>query len=510
MKMTCSSYKFTSGFTRTSDVIVESYTMSLKQGVEVLVTLLLLNATYRCSALINLARGKPATASSVYGPLPGVAADGLPYTDWKHGSCFAVREGDNHPWWQVDLEAYSRIIDVAVTSRSDCCPERLHDFTIEVFTKNPATEIGTRATVCGTYNGAVTVPGQTVNVKCIRSVKGRYVRLKGRKNGSGDLLQFCEVKVFGSIVDGVHNAAKFNLARGKPAIASSVYGPLPGVAADGLPYTDWKHGSCFAVIEGDNHPWWQVDLEAYSRINDVAVTSRSDCCPERLHDFTIEVFTKNPATEIGARATLCGTYNGAVTVPGQTVNVKCIWSVKGRYVRLKGRKNGSGDLLQFCEVKVFGSIVDGAKFNLARGKPATASSVYGPLPGVAADGLPYTDWKHGSCFAVIEGDNHPWWQVDLEAYSSIIDVAVTSRSDCCPERLHDFTLEVFTKNPATEHSAKATLCGTYNGAVTVPGKTVNVKCVRPVKGRYVRLKGRKNGTGDLLQFCEVKVFGYVS
>ncbi|XP_046550687.1 uncharacterized protein LOC124260418 [Haliotis rubra] len=452
----------------------------------------------------NLARGKPATASSVIGPSPRAAIDGLPNTDWKSGSCFAVVVGDDHPWWQVDLEAYSEVFEVAVTSRSDCCPERLHDFTVEVFRKNPATSTGAGSALCGIYNGAVTEPGKTASVECIGSVRGRYVRLRGTKDGEGDL-QFCEVKVFGSIItDG-----RYNLARGKPATASSVIGPLPRVATDGLPNTDWESGSCFAVAEGDDHPWWQVDLEAYSEVFEVAVTSRSDCCPETLHDFTLEVFRKNPATSTGAGSALCGIYNGAVTEPGKTASVKCIGSVRGRYVRLRGTKDSEGDLLQFCEVKVFGSIITDGKYNLARGKPATASSVIGPLPRVATDGLPNTDWGSGSCFAVAEGDDHPWWQVDLEAYSEVFEVAVTSRSDCCPERLHDFTLEVFRKNPATSTGAGSALCGIYNGAVTEPGKTASVKCIGSVRGRYVRLRGTKDGEGDILQFCEVKVFGSI-
>ncbi|XP_046550696.1 uncharacterized protein LOC124260427 [Haliotis rubra] len=478
--------------------------MPLHREVMIWLTLLLLNAVCICSSYkgtINLARGKSATASSVYGPPPRVATDGLPFTDWEYGSCFAVLEGDNHPWWQVDLEASSYVTEVAVTSRSDYRPERLHDFTLEVFDRNPATSTRARGALCGTYDGAVTEPGKTVTVKCVRRLRGRYVRLRMEKNGEDDVLQFCEVKVFGSIIP----RGRFNLAIGKPATASSVNGPLPRVATDGLPNTDWGSGSCFAVIDGDNHPWWQVDLEAYSRVFEVAVTSRSDCCPERLHDFTVEVFRKNPATRTGVSGALCGTYNGAVTEPGKTVNIKCIRSARGRFVRLRGRKDGEDDVLQFCEVKVFGSIIPGGKFNLAGGKPATASSVFGPLPGVATDDLPYTDWEYGSCFAVAEGDNHPWWQVDLGSFSKVIEVAVTSRSDCCPERLHDFKLEVFTK-PGT----RGALCGTYDGAIAEPGKTYTVKCTRPVKGRYVRLSGKKNGEGDLLQFCEVKVFGYAS
>ncbi|XP_067680079.1 uncharacterized protein [Haliotis asinina] len=483
--------------------------MALHGDVIICATLLLLNAVCTCSSYkgtINLARHKPATASSVYGPLPRVATDGLPNTDWGSGSCFAVRESDNHPWWQVDLEVSSYVDEVAVTSRSDCCPERLHDFTLEVFDRNPITSTDARGVLCGTYNGAVTHPGKTVTVKCVCPVRGRFVRLRGRKNSKGDLLQFCEVKVFGSIIPG----GTFNLARDKPATASSVYGPLPSVATDGLSNTDWGSGSCFAVRESDNHPWWQVDLEAYSQVVEVAATSRSDCCPERLHDFTVEIFRKNPATSTSARGVLCGTYNGAVAQPGRTVNVKCIRSVEGRFVRLRGRKNGKGDLFQFCEVKVFGSIIAGGWYNLARGKPAIASSVYGPLPSVATDGLPNTDWGSGSCFAVAKGDNHPWWQVDLGPYSTVIEVAATSRSDCCPERLHDFKVEVFRKNPATSTSARGVLCGTYDGAVAQPGRTVSVKCVRPLKGRFVRLRGRKNSKGDLFQFCEVKVFGYLT
>ncbi|XP_071118368.1 fucolectin-4-like [Haliotis cracherodii] len=150
--------------------------------------------------------------------------------------------------------------------------------------------------------------------------------------------------------------------------------------------------------------------------------------------------------------------------------------------------------------------------NLAKDKPANASSVWRHdmfHPSVAVDGDVTATWSSGSCFAVDSGDFSPWWQVDLLDRYVVVGVRVTSREDCCPERLHDFALDVYQDDPLVYPSVSPQLCYMYIGTVTEHGKTVAIQCTSPVTGRYLRLSGHKTiNSRDILQFCEVQVFGF--
>ncbi|XP_046549595.1 uncharacterized protein LOC124259509 [Haliotis rubra] len=146
--------------------------------------------------------------------------------------------------------------------------------------------------------------------------------------------------------------------------------------------------------------------------------------------------------------------------------------------------------------------------NIAKDKPASASSVWSDArfqPGFAVDG----DGKTGSCFVGNSGDFSPWWQVDLQDTYVVVEVRVTNREEFRPERLHDFSIDVYQDDPVGNPSVTPQLCYMYNGAVTEPGKTVALRCTSRVTGRYMRLSGKKTINGDdLLQFCEVQVFGF--
>ncbi|XP_067678700.1 uncharacterized protein [Haliotis asinina] len=167
---------------------------------------------------------------------------------------------------------------------------------------------------------------------------------------------------------------------------------------------------------------------------------------------------------------------------------------------------------QRCNMKKNG-IVHCAEFlpNIAMSKPTKASSIafLKKSPGVAVDGDMSANWSSKSCFHVAVNDFTPWWQVDLLDTYVIVEVRVTSRQDCCTERLHDFALDVYQDNPVYNLSAISQLCYMYNGAVTQPGKTVVIQCKSFVTGRYLRIRGTKTkNKRDVLQFCEVQVFGY--
>ncbi|XP_046551788.1 fucolectin-1-like [Haliotis rubra] len=154
-------------------------------------------------------------------------------------------------------------------------------------------------------------------------------------------------------------------------------------------------------------------------------------------------------------------------------------------------------------------LLDGTKAetDLALGKPASSSSHINHPPQAVNDGNTATNWSSSSCFAVQLSDYDPWWQVDLQVKVKVTKVKVTARSDCCPERLHDFSIDVYQEQPSNQHSAPK-LCYFYSGSVSRPGETVTVTCSRPVTGRFVRISGKnKLNHQDLLQFCDAQVFG---
>ncbi|XP_046562562.1 fucolectin-1-like [Haliotis rubra] len=150
----------------------------------------------------------------------------------------------------------------------------------------------------------------------------------------------------------------------------------------------------------------------------------------------------------------------------------------------------------------------GTDLNHALRKPTTSSTVQYQGPSVAVDGKNGTHWDSHSCFSVNFSDRDHWWQVDLQYQVLVKMITVSSRSDCCPERLHDFSVDVYDIDPSVNPHAIAKQCYFYSGNVTSPGVTVTVTCTRPVNGRYLRLTGKnRRDNGDVLQFCEIQVFG---
>ncbi|XP_048242988.1 fucolectin-like [Haliotis rufescens] len=110
--------------------------------------------------------------------------------------------------------------------------------------------------------------------------------------------------------------------------------------------------TCHSVGYGDTNPWWQVDLQDVYRISRVEIVGRSDCCADRLHDFTIDVYVDDPAVTVSAQPTLCHYYHGVFRPTTQ--DIMCDSVVAGRFVRLSGKKTPpAGDLFTLCEVSIY-------------------------------------------------------------------------------------------------------------------------------------------------------------
>ena len=113
---------------------------------------------------------------------------------------------------------------------------------------------------------------------------------------------------------------------------------------------------------------------------------------------------------------------------------------QGRYVRIELPRRGT---LTLAEVQVFS-----AGKNIARqGKARQSSVASGGTPERAIDGNTDGAYDSGSSTHTREGENKPWWEVDLGNTQSIDSIAVWNRTDGeLGNRLEGFTLTVLDGN----------------------------------------------------------------
>jgi len=145
-----------------------------------------------------------------------------------------------------------------------------------------------------------------------------------------------------------------------------------------------------------------------------------------------------------------------------------------------------------------------AQTNVALAGTATQSSTdYSGDASRAIDGSTDGWFPDGSVTHTAGGaDSSPWWQVDLGQDHQIDEIVLWNRTDCCSERLSDFTVEV-------ETSAGAIIdLGTYASA----GPSDFRPDLPPggVVGRIVRIQllfDAGNPTERYLTLAEVQVYG---
>jgi hypothetical protein len=114
-----------------------------------------------------------------------------------------------------------------------------------------------------------------------KAMPGRYVRL-ALKSGQTGFLTISEVEVF---------VGKNNVARSGKATQSSVGYNSPGAKAiNGN--RDGSFASCSCTNE-EKDAWWEVDLGDMFPIDSVAVWNRSDCCPERLDNISVQILDES-------------------------------------------------------------------------------------------------------------------------------------------------------------------------------------------------------------------------
>lgn len=453
--------------------------------------------------LVNVAVDGTASQSSTrFGGVAGRAIDGNTSGVWQQDSVTHTVPADGLPWWEVELASPTTIDSIVLWNRTNCCSERLADFTVFVSNAPFASdatiaELVSDPTVWSyTFDG---VAGETTEIPV--NAYGRYVRVQ---KPAGTALSLAEVEVFAPTLVTTPDA---NVApNGAASQSSTGSGGVPLRAVDGNTSGVWQQGSVTHTTPNDQLPSWEVDLGATTTVDSVVLWNRTNCCANRLSDFS--VFISN--TPFSADATIgelqadpnvwSYSHTGAVDI---SLEIPVV--ADGQYVRVQ---KPAGTALSLAEVQVFEaqSTDTNPATNLA--PDGTASQSTTSFNGAAAraiDGNTSGVWQQGSVTHTQPNDQLPWWQVDLGVNADIDDITIWNRTNCCANRLADFTVFVsVTPFPAdatiAELQADPTVWSYTNSGVA--GTTTNIAV--DASGRYVRIQ---KPSGSALSLAEVEVFG---
>ncbi|MEU8163281.1 ThuA domain-containing protein [Micromonospora parva] len=258
-----------------------------------------------------------------------------------------------------------------------------------------------------------------------------------------------------------------NLARGKPARASSFEGAfVAGNAFDGVAGTRW--GSAF----GDPQ-WIDVDLGATYAINRVKLTW------EAAYGSGYQIQTSPDGVTFTTIRTVTGGDGGVDDLTGL--------SGSGRYIRLLGTTRGTAWGYSLFEFEVYGGTGSPTGGNLLRNKPTTTSSNEGAdVSGAqAVDGSLSTRWS--STFS-----DPQWIRVDLGSATAIGRVKLSW------EAAYSSAYQIQTSNDGTTWTTVKTVTGADGGVDEHAGLGAN--------GRYLRIYGTARGTGYGHSLWEVEAY----
>jgi hypothetical protein len=208
----------------------------------------------------------------------------------------------------------------------------------------------------------------------------------------------------------------------------------------------WGDGSVTHTDGGNtaDPATWTASLPSVSRVKQVDIYNRTDCCGGRLRDITIDVLGPGSLTstsgELNNDNTLGGGLNDFAVGPallsytfpaagalGDTLRV----SRAGTMVDAQADNNRA---LSMAEVVATGEVLT----NIALGKTATQTTTL-DAPYVAANA---TNGNAGDFTHTTSSDANPSLTIDLGAVSSIDSIRLHNRESCCGGRLRDIRVEL--------------------------------------------------------------------
>ncbi|XP_052075602.1 fucolectin-like isoform X1 [Mytilus californianus] len=156
-----------------------------------------------------------------------------------------------------------------------------------------------------------------------------------------------------------------NIALNKPTTMSSIYEPEEGyhccnseLAVDGEK-PGWVGADflCAHTAPNDNQqPWWAVDLQNVYDINLIHIHGRTDCCPNHLVNFDVEVIMPTCTCNRWNNLDEGNIYHCHYqATESQNITINCPPNTKGRIVRIKRRDTVN---LVICEIEINGNPIN--------------------------------------------------------------------------------------------------------------------------------------------------------
>ncbi|PWQ97151.1 discoidin domain-containing protein [Leucothrix arctica] len=245
-------------------------------------------------------------------------------------------------------------------------------------------------------------------------------------------LSLAEVQVFGS--EGVEST---NLAlTGTATQSTTAYSGVASRAIDGNTSGEWNEGTVTHTNATSTTAWWELELPQNSNLEQIVLFNRTNCCTQRLSDFTVSVLDE-------AGSVVWSQLYAETPSPSLTISL----TATGKTVRvsLDGTATNTNVILSLAEVQIYGTVaVTTDLTNLALSGIASQSTTdYSGVASRAIDGNTSGAYSQNSVTHTNSSNTTAWWQVVLPQEATIGQIALFNRTDsCCTSRLTNFTVSV--------------------------------------------------------------------
>ena len=513
------------------------------------------------SKMLDLSGFRATQSSTNYGAGAGFAIDGNTNSDFMENDILnsvTHTKTQHDPWWQVDLEISRPIDRIIVWNRTDDeVGHRLNNYVLEILDEYDSIvfSYGHRHN----YKGVNTFVRDTISGI---NTFGRYVKIRLETHlRNRERLSIAEVQLFTFEPDkktisnrtytdsnGIDSQSKkswvdspvklqntnskedkrdnesidkrnmnmIDLTGFKATQSSTSYGAGAGLAIDGNTYSDFMENDIFnsttsTYLEKD--PWWQVDLEKPTKIDQIIVWNRTDGgVGFRLNGYILEILDKSG--EVVYSYQHKHNFSGADSFVRDTISGI---NTFGRYVKIRLETHlGNGERLSIAEVQLFTfepdkktisdyTYIDSSEIDLRRFKATQSSTNYGAGAGLAIDGNTYSDSIENDIFNSTTSTQHeedPWWQVDLESPTKIDHIVIWNRTDDhAGFRLNSYILEILDNSNKVVYSYQHQ--HNYSGADSFVSDTISGV---NTTGRFVRVRLETLGKKQRLSIAELQLF----
>lgn len=207
-------------------------------------------------------------------------------TNGSYGASSTTHTNGNGSSWQVDLGAARAVDQINLFNRSDCCGERLTDFTVSVL--DGADAVVWSQSFPGTAGASQTFSPTAGTI-------GNKVKVAFNSPTDPDALSLAEVQVIDLSTPAFANVA----LTGSASQFTEGYGGAASRAIDGNTYSFFGGNSVTHTndtVTTGSPVFLEVALTQLHGINEVALFNRDDCCADRLSNFRLSIY--NGATEV--------------------------------------------------------------------------------------------------------------------------------------------------------------------------------------------------------------------